>query len=270
VSAATATFVTPQWPRGAKPRTTVICAVWHRDPDRHDFLRGHQANLDKQSQPVERVYVFDGNDIPPNDLKGHKIVSREPLTIYQAWNIALAAVHTAYVMNLNLDDRLCTDAVEKLEDIADTGSDLVGGDWRNCFSIEEVDGVGPCDPKDALPPAKQWPPEPGLATRLGNSDHNHVSMGHACLWRMDLHRTLSRYPMQFSDGSPICSAGDSIWWGSLVKAEKKLTVAPLIVGHYFSRPSEQAQFRNKHMAEIERARREGLSTRFRVGNVFGK
>jgi len=71
---------------------TVFCAVWHRDPRRHDLLRAHRENLRRQSHPVEVVYVFDGGDIPPDGLDAETITASSLLTIYQAWNLALAAV----------------------------------------------------------------------------------------------------------------------------------------------------------------------------------
>lgn len=96
-------------------RTSVICAVWHGDPDRHRLLEGHLASLANQTVAVEPVYIFDGRDEPPASLPGHKVVAHENLSIYQAWNVGLAMVSTPFVMNLNLDDRLAPNAVELLE-----------------------------------------------------------------------------------------------------------------------------------------------------------
>ncbi|MBV9123876.1 MAG: glycosyltransferase family 2 protein, partial [Planctomycetes bacterium] len=83
------------------PQTTVICAVWYADPDRHQLLQGHQANLDRQTVPVERVYVFDNHDLPPAGLSGKTLSVSDKLTVYQAWNVALSLVSTPFVMNLN-------------------------------------------------------------------------------------------------------------------------------------------------------------------------
>src|SRR5579863_1877182 len=90
---------------------TVITAVWHRQRDKHELLRGHMANLAAQSVPVRPIYVFDADDSPPDWLHGVKIRASEPLTIYQAWNLALAATQTPLVANLNLDDRFAPDAL---------------------------------------------------------------------------------------------------------------------------------------------------------------
>lgn len=95
-------------------RTSIICAVWHGDPNRWELIRGHAANLASQTVPVEPIYVFDGGDLPPNGLAAHCISVNESLTIYQAWNVALSIVRTPFVMNLNLDDRLAPDAVTVL------------------------------------------------------------------------------------------------------------------------------------------------------------
>ena len=97
------------------PQTTVICAVWHQDAERHQLLQTHQANLERQTVPLHRIYVFDNNDTPPAGLHGTKVVVSERLSIFQAWNVALSLVATPYVLNLNLDDRLAPDALAKLE-----------------------------------------------------------------------------------------------------------------------------------------------------------
>jgi hypothetical protein len=39
------------------PRTSVICAVWHGDANRHRLLEGHAENLAKQTVPVEPVFT---------------------------------------------------------------------------------------------------------------------------------------------------------------------------------------------------------------------
>ena len=93
------------------PMTSVLCAVWHQDPERCNLLRGHAANLAAQTVPVEPIHLFDGTDEPPDWLAGRKIAMREDVTIHQAWNVGLSLVSTPLVMNLNLDDRLAPDAV---------------------------------------------------------------------------------------------------------------------------------------------------------------
>jgi hypothetical protein len=93
---------------------TVFCAVWHGDAARAELVRRHRDNLRRQSVPVTVLYVFDGGDGAPEGLEAETVTASESLTIYQAWNLALAAVKTPLVMNLNLDDRLAPDAVENL------------------------------------------------------------------------------------------------------------------------------------------------------------
>ena len=83
-----------------KPVTTVFCAVWSGDPDRHALLRQHHENLRRQSTAVELVYIFDNDDPPPGDLEARRIGCSQPLTIYEAWNLALAACQTPYVLSL--------------------------------------------------------------------------------------------------------------------------------------------------------------------------
>ena len=225
-------------------RTTVICAVWHRDPRRHALLEAHAANLDAQTAPVERIYVFDGGDVPPGSLRGDCLASPEPLSIYQAWNLALARVRTPYVMNLNLDDRLAPDAVETLERALDGGADLASGDWWVCQTQAETDAVQPCRSIEGLPWAGGWPPGPA-ASRLG-SGRERDTLGPACLWRAALHEEpgLRRFPWKFDDGTLIRVIGDWIWWRLLAQRGKRLAPLPLIIGNYFSHPGDQAEFRS--------------------------
>src|SRR6185503_20268771 len=127
-----------------------------------ELLRGHAANLARQTVPVEPIYVFDGGDEPPSWLEGRVVSVREKLSIYQAWNVALSLVATPLAMNLNLDDRLAPDAVEFLElQILRTGAMVAGGEWKVCHSQQETDDVSPCYPADQLPYLSDWPPRRG-------------------------------------------------------------------------------------------------------------
>ena len=126
---------------------TVICAVWHRQEDKETLLRGHLRNIEA-ARAARVIYVFDGGDRPPEWLQGPRVSSvsvNEPLSIYQAWNIALSMVTTALVMNLNVDDRLAPDAIDRMGAPLDADPEvfLVGGDWRICFTEAETDAVVP-------------------------------------------------------------------------------------------------------------------------------
>jgi hypothetical protein len=225
----------------------VIAAVWRQQADKEALLRGHMANLDRQTVEHERIYVFDGDDRAPDWLRGTAISVREPLTLYQAWNVALSLVQTPFVMNLNLDDRLAPNAIDVL--LAKINSDpeiyLVGGDWKICGSAEETDAVEPAYPLDRLPHTLFWPPAVDVDARIGSGDGlNTGSFGPACLWRMDAHRLLPRYPYRFGDGSLIKVVGDAAWWGLLRDhAHKKTERAPLVIGNYRTWPTNQAEFR---------------------------
>lgn len=231
------------------PQTTVVCAVWHRDPDRHALLAGHAANLDAQTRPIERVYVFDGGDTPPPGLTGRVITSAEPLSIYQAWSLGFAAAATQYAMNLNLDDRLAPDGVEVLETVIDRGGDLVGADWRICYSQAETDAVTPAFAADDLAFVPDWPPAPGTPTRLGSGTGLRGTFGPACMWRTELHRTIGRFPDRFGDGTPIRTIGDAVWWRLLAMNKKTLQRIPRVIGNYHSHPGDQAEFRHPAVEE---------------------
>ena len=145
-------------------KTTVFCAVWHKDPDRHQLLQGHQRSLDRQTRPVERIYVFDNGDEPPDWLTGKAAVAPQPLGIYQAWNVGAQLATASYVMNLNLDDRLAPDAVERLEDAIEVaGAGMSAGDWKICYSQEETDAVVPAYSARQLRFDRAWAPVAGRA-----------------------------------------------------------------------------------------------------------
>jgi len=229
-----------------KPITTVFCAVWSGDKDRHALLAQHHENLLRQTSPVEIIYVFDNDDVPPRDLPALKLASSQPLTIYEAWNLALAACRTPYVMNLNLDDRLCTDAVETLEAaIQREGAALVGGEWQICYSQEDTNRVGACFPASDLPFDTAWPPARGTRTRLGSGTGNRGTYGPATLWRLDCHVGMPRYPYRTTTDIRITGISDAVWWDILTQHfKRKVSRVPMVIGNYHSHPESQAEFRN--------------------------
>jgi FkbM family methyltransferase len=227
------------------PRTSVICAVWHGDPDRHELLRGHVENLAHQTAQVEPIYVFDNGDVPPSWLEARAVAVKEPLTIYQAWNVALSLVSTPLVMNLNLDDRLAPDAVQILEmELWKNGAVAAGGDWRVCYSQNETDAVTSCHPASDVPFIPDWPPLPGTRTRLGSGTGERGTYGPATLWRMEAHLGAPRYPWRFQDGSLVKTSADLAWWRLLqTNPNFRIVALPLIIGNYHSHPESQAEFR---------------------------
>jgi FkbM family methyltransferase len=234
--------------RDVKPlaRTSVFCAVWHGDPNRAELLRGHAANLARQTVPVDPIYVFDGGDEPPSWLEGRIVSVREKLSIYQAWNVALSLVATPLAMNLNLDDRLAPDAVQFLElQILRTGAAVAGGEWKVCHSQQETDDVSPCYPADQLPYVSDWPPRRGTRTRLGSGTHERSTLGPATIWRMEAHIGIPRFPWRLRDGTLLQCAADLAWWQLLGTNPKlKMLAIPVVIGNYHSHPEGQAEFRS--------------------------
>ena len=227
------------------PRTSVICAVWHGDAKRHERLRGHVENLARQTVPVEPIYVFDGGDEPPAWLDARAISVKEPLTIYQAWNVALSLVGTPLAMNLNLDDRLAPDAVELLEmELQKSRAIAAGGDWKVCYSQAETDRVERCYPAQRLPFVADWPPQRGTHTRLGSGTGERGTLGPATIWRMEAHIGAPRFPWRLLEGSLLRANGDLAWWQLLQSNPNfKILALPAIVGNYYSHPEDQAEFR---------------------------
>jgi FkbM family methyltransferase len=234
------------------PRTSVLCAVWHRDPQRETLLRGHYENLSHQTVPVEPIYVFDGDDRPPDWLNARTISVREPLTIFQAWNAALALVSTPLAMNLNLDDRLAPNAVELLErGILQHRATAAGGEWKICYSQQETDAVELCYPAERLPYRPEWPPPPGTVTRLGSGTGDRGTFGPVTMWRMEAHMGAPRYPWRLRDGSLIKASGDLAWWSILQNnPNARMLRIPLVIGNYHSHPHDQAEFRERDEREL--------------------
>lgn len=230
--------------RAVSARTTVFCAVWSADPDRHELLRGHVHSLRRQTVPVEAVYVFDNGDLPPPWLEGRAVVSVKPLTIYQAWNVAVQHCPTEYVANLNLDDRLAPDAIETLQEFADANNaGLIAGEWSVKYSQAETDDVKETYRATALPFHEQWPPPARVPTRLGSGTGQRGTLGPSTLWRRKLHDQ-APYPWQFASGAPIRIVGDLAWWTIIRRhLEAPIVRIPLVIGNYHSHPAEQAEFR---------------------------
>ena len=228
------------------PRTTVLCAVWHGDPKRHELLRGHVDNLARQSVLVDSIYVFDGGDEPPSWLSARAVSVKEKLTIYQAWNVALSLVETPLVMNLNLDDRLAPDAVETLEkEVLKNRAVAAGGDWKICYSQAETDAVEPAFPAGRLPVVTDWPPTPGSRVRLGSGTGQRATLGPATMWRMEAHIGAPRFPWRLPEGTLLRGAADLAWWQILQSNPNfKLLAVPMVIGNYHSHPAEQAEFRD--------------------------
>lgn len=228
--------------------TTVYCAVWHADPDRHELLRSHQRSLQVQTADVAALYVFDAGDEPPDWLEGEVAVAQEPLTIYQAWNVATQLARTELVMNLNLDDRLVPGAVQVLQDaIRANEAALVGGEWRVCFDQAATDAAhdtgSALQAATELPFTPQWPPTPPREVRLGSGTGDRGTRGPGTIWRRELHDRMP-YPHAFSDGAPILSVGDTAWWLLVLQYLEGTAVrVPVVVGHYHSHPGDQAEFR---------------------------
>jgi len=226
-------------------KTTVFCAVWCGDNNRHELIKTHYQNLKAQTRGVEIVYIFDGGDTPPSGLDAMTVSSSKGLTIYEAWNLALACCQTPYVMNLNLDDRLNTNAVELMEIYLEAqNADLVGGDWKICHTQLETDMVSNCYEIAHLPFIPDWPPKQDALTRLGSGTGERGTYGPATLWKLENHIQIPRYPYRTDDGLKIRGISDSIWWTLLEQQfKKKIVRMPIVVGNYYSHPESQAEFR---------------------------
>lgn len=228
------------------PKTTIICAVWHKDSDRVQLIKEHAENLMQQTVPVEVIYILDNDDEIVKPELGTTISITKAIPIYEAWNLGIAATQTPYVMNLNLDDRLNKDTVEIFQNqLEEHSAALVGGDWKICYSQEDTNKVENCFPASQMPFLYAWPPQKNSNTRLGSGTGERGTYGPATLWRMECHLLIPRYPYRTICGEKITSIADAVWWSLLANHSKqKLIRIPFIVGNYFSHPETQAEFRN--------------------------
>lgn len=232
---------------------SVFCAVWHRQRDKLALLQSHYRHLRQQSLPVRIIYIFDNGDTPPDWLDADCYVFSEPLSIYEAWSAAVAFNPSLYVMNLNLDDRLAVNAVELLVGAAcATSAALVGGEWLVCFDEEHLDQPFKAPLLLATEFVPDWPPRPHQCPhlRLGSSTGERGTFGPATLWRADV--IGKYYPSYFGDGSVIKSMGDALFWQIFQHHKLRTTRLPVLIGKYFSSPTDQAEFRpNDDMARVQ-------------------
>jgi hypothetical protein len=211
------------------PQISVICAVPHDEPARDQLLRGHAANLARQTVPIEPIYVFDGGGEIPDWLQGRALSVGETLMRHQAWNVALSVVGTPMVMNLNLEDRLAPDGVEVLErELSRVDAMAVCGDWKISDTEAQTDEVEPCYPADRLPIGGA----PGMPRRLGSSLEGYESLGPAALWRLEAHMQAPRYPWRLADGTLLHHAAGLAWQTILTeKLCQKIVRIPIILGN---------------------------------------
>ena len=224
------------------PEVTVFCAVWHKQANKESLLRSHWENLKRQSIPVEPCYIFDNGDTAPDWLDAPWHGFSEPLTVYEAWAAGAALTRTRYVMNLNMDDRLATDAVEiLLTALKRRKAGLVGGEWLVCFDDgfqTEPFGTTSTDGTVFIP---DWPPVRAESLRLGSGTGERGTFGPATMW--DLDKIGRWYPSYFGNQDPILSIGDALFWEILEQTGHEKARLPLVIGRYYSSPGEQAEFR---------------------------
>ncbi|MFV1490783.1 glycosyltransferase family 2 protein [Phaeobacter sp. JH18-32] len=225
-----------------RPLVTVFCAVWHKQPNKHELLRSHWENLKAQSIPVEPCYIFDNGDVAPEWLDAPWHSFDEPLTIYEAWSAATALARTKYIMNLNMDDRLATNAVQAMVAAAiATKSALVGGEWLVSFDESHLDQKFAVEDLWDTCFAADWPPKKQSNLRLGSGTAERGTYGPATLWSLE--QVGPWYPSYFGNQTPIKSIGDAIFWQVLAKNNRKFTRIPMVVGRYYSDETSQAEFR---------------------------
>lgn len=221
---------------------TVFCAVWHRQENKLDLLKSHYASLRRQSTKVRILYIFDNGDTPPDWLDADCYVFSGPLSIYEAWSAAVALNTSFFVMNLNLDDRLATNAVELMVGVSYASSaHLVGGEWLVTFEDSHLNEPFTAPLTIATQFVPDWPPKPHKRLRLGSGTGERGTFGPATLWHAQVIGKF--YPSYFGDGSLIKSIGDALFWSIFKRSNLRCIRLPILIGKYLSSPSQQAEFR---------------------------
>ena len=230
------------------PRSTIFCAVWSKEPEKDRLLSRHQECVLSQTTSPFPLYVFDDSDEPPADFELPYIACDQPLTIYEAWDLAVRIAPSDLVQNLNLDDVVYPNANAVLIDaLLATGSDLVGGEWLIVrqdndvsFLEKRVSTVSEVLNTDYDP---NWPPAnfTAMPRRLGSGTGERGTYGPSTLWRRST--TGFGYPHKFNNGEKIKSIGDSAFWSKIKTSGRSATRLPVIIGEYFTNPEHQAEFR---------------------------
>ena len=224
------------------PQVTVFCAAWSKEKNKDVLLRSHSLNLRQQTHSIFPLYIFDDGDVPEDFGMPH-VVCLDPLTIYEAWNLAVKLAPTEYVLNLNLDDRLFSNSVALLQDFLEaSNSDLVGGEWLIDFALPRqcVDDMRLELSQTNFSP--EWPPCATKHLRLGSGTGERGTYGPSTMWRKST--TGQGYPHVFANKEKIKSIGDALFWQSLRKASRTLKRIPLLIGVYHSEAPAQAEFRH--------------------------
>jgi len=169
-------------------------------------------------------------------------------------------------MNLNLDDRLATNAVELLVGTACASSAvLVGGEWLVCFDNSHLEEPFKAPILTASEYEPDWPPKPRDRLRLGSGTGERGTFGPATLWNS---KAIGKcYPSHFADGSIIKSIGDALFWNMFQQRNLRSIRLPILIGKYFSSPSDQAEFRANEDAEL--LKRYGVSNLSFADRILG-
>lgn len=245
---------------------TVFCAVWHRQRNKLELLKSHYINLRRQSVGVRILYIFDNGDTPPDWLDADCYVFSRPLSIYEAWSAAVALNKSMFMMNLNLDDRLATNAVHLMVGAACASSAmLVGGEWLVCFDDSHLEESFDAPILTASEFEPDWPPKPRERLRLGSGTGERGTFGPATLWHSGA--IGKYYPSYFADGSIIKSVGDALFWNMFQQRQLRSIRLPILIGKYFSSPSDQAEFRANEDAEL--LNRHGVSSLSFADRILG-
>lgn len=170
------------------------------------------------------------------------ITTKDVPTIYEAWNIGIAAARGKYLTNANSDDRLYPGALEYLADGLDDHPE-VAVVYANSDIVTAIDGI----------PVNRYEMRQGGFPELLES----CFVGPMPMWRRDLHATHGLFDANFR------TAGDYEFWLRITAAGEKLLHLPRTIGAYTHR-EDSAERREKLRTLWESAR---ARSRYRIEKV---
>lgn len=232
------------------PRVTAFVSAYNSA----NWLRGRINNLIEQTLfgrgALEIVVVNSGSkDETATILKSYlplgsafKIITTQREGIYSAWNRGIKLASGNYVTNANADDKLHSQALERLADILDDGADVAYGDsWVTDTPYEAFHDFPKCRRAPYANGRMFWgafSPE-----RLKQAD----IIGACPMWRKSLHEQYGYF-----DESYLLSADYEMWLRLSARGVKFQNVPEFMSMVYFGNNATPANQEQSNM-EARRA-----------------
>lgn len=243
------------------PTTTAILDVRPGLADRDEKVRAWHLALDRQTRQgdFERITVFSAGEKPTDGIPGSVITSDKPINTGQAYNLALAAMNTPYVLILPINDRLFDGALAQMQENLDQGAPWIGGDWIVATTPEAQNRIERTMSNTAFDAVRSWPPAEGVRARLGNTTEHTNWVGPAFLYQNYLHGRFGRFPWRFGDMTLLPGYEAEVWCKTIAANNIDLTVLPKVLGNVWIDVNEPRQRVDLPSEFWERIQKVGLA-----------